>query len=114
MITRKIYFSGQLGRPSGALFHCFERLKNYANTIKGTLFESPELLKAVDDIYRYSLRPTATDKINRQLRCGISDIQLAELVLALHEEDRLSSIEEMGHEKEPRIICLLGLFKRDS
>ncbi len=101
---------GQLGRPSGARFRCYERLKAYAESIKGTLFESPELLKAIDEIYRYPLRPSATDKLNRQLRTGISDTQLAELILALREEDRLSIVEESEQVHEPRIICSLGLF----
>lgn len=103
---------GQLGRPSGARFRCYERLKGYANTIKGTLFESPELLKAIDDIYRYPLRPAATDKLNRQLRSGISDIQLADLIVALREENRLCIVEETEHSNEPRIICSMGLFKK--
>ena len=30
---------GQLGRPSGARFRCYERLKRYAEESKGTLFE---------------------------------------------------------------------------
>jgi SNF2 family DNA or RNA helicase len=102
---------GQLGRPGGARFRCYERLKAYSNSIKGTLFESPELLKTIDEIYQYPLRSSATDKLNRQLRSGISDMQLAELVVALREEDRLCIIEETEHANEPRIICSLGLFK---
>ena len=52
---------GQFGRPSGARFRTYERLKRYAEEIKGTLFESQELLKAIDDIYRYPLRQSAID-----------------------------------------------------
>ena len=48
---------GQLGRPSGARFRTYERLKRYADEIKGTLFDSQELHKAIDEIYRYPLRP---------------------------------------------------------
>jgi hypothetical protein len=105
---------GQLGRPSGARFRCYERLKGYVNSIKGTIFESPELLKAIDEIYRYPLRSTATDKINRQLRSGITDIQLSDLVMALREENRLCIIEETEHANEPRIICSMGLFKKEN
>ena len=52
---------GQLGRPSGARFRTYERLKRYAEEIKGTLFESQELHKAIDDIYRYPLRSSCRD-----------------------------------------------------
>ena len=85
---------GQLGRPSGARFRTYERLKRYADAVKGTLFDSQELRRAIEDIYRYPLRQAATDTLNRQLRSGISDADLAELVIALREEDRLCIIHE--------------------
>jgi superfamily II DNA or RNA helicase len=103
---------GQLGRPSGARFRTYERLKRYAEQIKGTLFESQELLKAIDEIYRYPLRQTAVDTLNRQLRSGISDQALAQLVTALRDEGRLCVIEEEEQIQEPRIICSLGLVKK--
>ena len=48
---------GQLGRPSGARFRTYTRLKQYADAIKGQLFDVEALHKAIDDIYRYPLRP---------------------------------------------------------
>lgn len=101
---------GQLGRPSGARFRTYERLKCYARDVRGTLFESQELLKVIDEIYRYPLRQTAVDTLNRQLRSGIDDARLAELVLALREEDRLCIVEQSVEVQEPQIICSLGLF----
>ena len=35
------------------------------------------LHKAIDDIYRYPLRQSAVDTLNRQLRSGVDDAQLA-------------------------------------
>lgn len=100
---------GQLGRPSGARFRTYERLKHYADEVQGTLLETRELVAAIEDIYRYPLRPTATDTLNRQLRSGVSDTQLAELVVALRDEDRLVLMQEETEEREPQIICSLGL-----
>ena len=102
---------GQLGRPSGARFRTYERLKGYAQEMKGTLFVTEELLKAVDEIYRYPLRQSAIDTLNRQLRSGISNQQLAELVVALRMDDRLCIVSEEVEKREPQIICSLGLFQ---
>ncbi|MBI1987902.1 MAG: NgoFVII family restriction endonuclease [Nitrospinae bacterium] len=100
---------GQLGRPSGARFRTYERLKRYAEEVKGPLFAPQELLKAIDEIYRYPLRPSAVEPLNRQLRSGISDETLAQLVIALRDEDRLCLIHEEEQAQEPRILCSMGL-----
>ena len=105
---------GQLGRPSGARFRTYERLKDYAQKVEGTLFESKELLRAIDDIYRHPLRQSSIDTLNRQLRSGISDETLAQLVIALRDEDRLCLIhEEDGEIREPKIICSMGLVENN-
>ncbi|MEH1929114.1 helicase-related protein [Nostoc sp.] len=101
---------GQLGRPSGARFRSYERLKGYVEDMKGTLFVSDELLKAIDEIYRYPLRQSAIDTLNRQLRSGINNQQLAELVVSLRIDDRLCIVTEEMDKREPEIICSLGLF----
>ncbi len=110
--TEEKTLGGQLGRPSGARFRVYERLKRRAEELKGTLFESPDLLKVIDEIYRYPLRQSAVDTLNRQLRSGISDESLAMLALNLREEDRLcvSNADGDEQETEPRIICSLGLI----
>ncbi len=101
---------GQLGRPSGARFRTYTRLKAYADAIKGQLFDVDALHKAIDDIYRYPLRQSAVDTLNRQLRSGVDDAQLAEIVMSLREEDRLSLTGDDAEVQEPQIICSLGLY----
>jgi hypothetical protein len=100
---------GALGRPSGARFRTYERLKRYATDLKGTLFETAELQRAIEEIYRYPLQQSAVDSLNRQLRTGASDDTLAQLVLALRDQGRLCVISEEDETREPRIICSLGL-----
>ena len=102
---------GQLGRPSGARFRTYVRLKAHAEEVKGGLFDLPQLHKAIDQIYRYPLRQTAIDILNRQLRTGISDQTLAELVISLYEEERLCIVHEEEERREPCIICSLGLVE---
>jgi superfamily II DNA or RNA helicase len=100
---------GQLGRPSGARFRVYERLKRYAAEIVGTLFDSQQLRRAIDDIHAYPLRQGAIDTLNRQLRSGVTDEDLAARVIELREEGRLSIIHEEEERREPRVICSLGL-----
>jgi hypothetical protein len=100
---------GQLGRPTGARFRTYERLKRYADEIKGTLFDTQQLRRAIEDIYSYPLRQVAIDILNRQLRSGISDADRAQRVIDLREEGRLCIIHEEEESQEPRIICSLGL-----
>ena len=109
IITEERSIGGGLGRPSGARFRVYERLTRYAEEVKGTLFDTPELRRAIEDIYRYPLRQGAIDILNRQLRSGISDRGLAELVIALRNEDRLCIVQEERQTQEPQIICSLGL-----
>lgn len=103
---------GQLGRPSGARFRTYERLKRYAESVKGTLFDTLPLRKAVEDVYSYPLRQVAIDTLNRLLRTGISDQTLAERVIELREEGRLCVVHEEEESREPRIICSLGLAQK--
>lgn len=104
---------GQLGRPSGARFRTYERLKRHADEAKGTLWDVKALGSAIEEIYRYPLRPAATDALNRMLRSGVSDEDLARRVIELRNEDRLCVVHEEEVAGEPRIICSLGLATRD-
>ena len=110
MVREEKRVGGQLGRPSGARFRTYTRLKAYADAIKGQLFDVDALRRAIDDIYRYPLRPLAVDTLNRQLRSGVDDQQLGDIVISLREEDRLCLTGDDAEVQEPQIICSLGLF----
>ena len=113
IVQEEKHVGGQLGRPSGARFRCYERLKRYAEDCKGTLLEHTPLyddtLRAIEDIYRYPLRQVATDILNRQLRSGVDDEDLARLVVNLREDGRLCLIHDDEESQEPRVICSMGL-----
>ncbi|HLG74400.1 MAG TPA: helicase-related protein [Chloroflexota bacterium] len=100
---------GQLGRPSGARFRAYERMKDYVSSIKGTLFDSEKLERTIEEIYRFPLLQSAADAINRQMRGGITNERLAELLIDLREDNRLCLVEQDAQEQEPQIICSMGL-----
>jgi hypothetical protein len=113
IMTESKFVGGQLGRPSGARFKTYERLKPYAEGLRGGLFEqlpaTQSLFKALEQIYRFPMREQAKERLNRQLRSGVNDEQLAELVVNLYDEDKLCLVQEDQQVQEPRIICSLGL-----
>lgn len=101
---------GQLGKKTGARYRAYNRLYNHAQRNEGTLFITEELKRAIQDIYDYPLREFARETINRQLKTGMPDEDLATLVVSLREDGKLSLIsEEESTLKEPQIICSMGL-----
>ena len=112
IVSEERSVGGQLGRPSGARFRTYERLKDYATEVEGTLFNTRKLNQVIEAIYRFPLRQTATDTLNRQLRSNISNEDLAARVIELWEDERLCIIEEERQTREPQIVCSLGLRGR--
>jgi superfamily II DNA or RNA helicase len=101
---------GQLGKKSGARYRTYSRLDNYANRNIGSLWITEELKRAIQDVYNYPLREFARDTLNRQLKSGINDEDLATLLISLREDHKLSLIDdEQAHLKDPQIICSMGL-----
>ena len=109
--TEHITTGGQLGKPSSARRRVYERLKDYAAQVKNTLFDIKPLHQAINAIYDQPLTEVARDLLNRELRSGIPDEKLVELILSLHEEDRLCIAKDDTHAREPQIICSLGIRK---
>jgi hypothetical protein len=101
---------GQLGKKTSARYRTYMRLSRYYDLFKETLFVNEPLKRAIEDIYKYPLKEYAREVLNRQLKSGIRDEDLAELIISLREEEKLCIVseEEVIH-KEPQIICSLGL-----
>lgn len=115
IIEEEKSFGGALGRPSGARFKAFERLKRFREGLgnKRDLFITDEYVRRIDrvmeEIYRYPLYQSATDSLNRQLKAGIGDHQLLDLVFSLREDGRLCVIDDQEQQREPSLICSMGL-----
>jgi hypothetical protein len=105
--------SGTLGKRTSAKYKVFHRLTEFIKKHDGELFAPPEDLKrAIDAVWRYPLREYARETLNRELRAGIKDEQLAELLLSLWEQNKLV-IENDDHDAdtaEPHILCSLGII----
>lgn len=108
-------FGGALGRPSGARFKAYERIKRFREGLgdKRDLFITDEYVRRIDhvmeEIYCYPFYQSATDTLNRQLKASIGDHQLLDLVFSLREDGRLCVIDDQDRQKEPSLICSMGL-----
>lgn len=108
---------GVLGSPRSARSRTYERLKSYIEKTKKQtplLTQGPDwsiLKKAFEEIYHYPLKETAVIKLNRQLKSGITDEQLALIVVSLRENDALCVIHPEDIQQDAQIICSMGLFR---
>ena len=106
---------GQLGKKNSARYRTYMRLFRYIEENKDTVFVTNEMKKAVDDIYSYNLREYSRETLNRQLKMGISDSELASLVVSLRDEGKLclKNEEDKDTYKEPKIICSMGIVDNE-
>lgn len=100
---------GGLGRPSSPRRRAYERLKSYSDKQRGTLFHDEELSRVVDDVYARPLLETAADTLNRLMRSGVNDEELAGAAKSLREENKLVFEEDELAKREPRVVCSMGL-----
>lgn len=72
-----------------------------------------QLEQVLDCIQRYPLKTSAQDAIRRQIRLGISDEALLDLLWQRMENETLCEIPSAEEQKaqEPKIICAMGLRK---
>jgi len=115
LAAEETHTGGTLGKPSGARYKTYERLKRLAAENRGTLFYTQALQQTIDDIYKYPLREGATDLLNRELKANGSDDSLAQLAMDLREDNKLSQIQNTeANRPDAQIICSLGLIAGDN
>ncbi|GIV52418.1 MAG: hypothetical protein KatS3mg038_2939 [Candidatus Kapaibacterium sp.] len=107
---------GQLGSLRSVRRKLYDRLDRYRKQLQArpTLFSSEtlqQLESVLDLIWRYPLKTAAKEAISRQMRLGITDEALLELVLRRAADENLCEVtaEETQAPAEPRIICSMGL-----
>jgi hypothetical protein len=114
-ITREEVTAGSaLGKKTGVKYRVYMRLDRYFKENDGSLFVTSEMKKAVDDIFKYPLKEFARDTLNRQLKAGISDDGLANLVASLRDDGNLCITDnEEQATRLPQIICSMGIKNCD-
>lgn len=100
---------GQLGQPSSARHRTYERLKSFVNTLSSSNIDMQQLDKVIEDIYKFPLQQSASDALFRQLRAGIDNYNLAEMVIKMNAESKLCLVKEEKQLTNPLIVCSLGL-----
>lgn len=107
---------GALGRPSGARFKTYDRLKRFLEHqgAERTLFVTDHFVrdveKAMADIYEHPMFQSTIDTLNRHLKTGINDQKLAEMVIAFREDGRLCMKQDKDESRsDMRVICSMGL-----
>jgi superfamily II DNA or RNA helicase len=112
--TREVSsLGGHLGTLRSSARKAYERLKTFRERARrGPNLFSSELAKRLEPafqaLFRFPLRERARDSLGRQMRLGITDEGLAEMLIRLHEEDRLVNAEEERETPEPQILCSLA------
>jgi superfamily II DNA or RNA helicase len=96
------------GALTGVRKRCWDRLSSYKDKYLDTLFDSDRLDAALDALYRRPLREAATQMLANALRERTPD-ELGDLIVMLHEEDRLCVGASDLEEDDLRIVCSLGL-----
>lgn len=109
-------FGGQLGSLRSVRRKLWDRLKRFRDLqqARPNLF-SGQVMKDLDSvldlIWRYPLKRAAQDAIGRQIRLGITDETLLQLVLSRAMEESLCELsdDDPGEPVQPRLICSLDL-----
>ncbi len=111
MATEEQVTGGHLGSMRNVRRKLWERLNHYRASLNNV---SPDRLQQLDTvldlIWRYPLKSAAQESINRQMRLGISDPDLLDMLARRAGEGILCEIQEEADESAgPHIICSLGL-----
>lgn len=105
---------GQLGTMRSVARRIYERLMTYRQKLAAERVEKDERLehldRALELLFRYPMKESARDAFSRQLKLGITDDALADMLIRRAEEGQLCVIvDNDGEPQDPQIICSLGL-----
>lgn len=101
---------GQLGSLRSTRRKLYERLRAFREELVSAYRDTSRLDGALNAIFRSPLTEAARETIGRQLRLGIPDTSLTDVVLQLAEDGRLTRVpEDTSETPQPTIVCSIGL-----
>jgi superfamily II DNA or RNA helicase len=109
--AHEIKIGGTLGSRLSTKYRVYTLLEAYCKHNAETFLVTDELKLSMDDIYNYPLQENARILLNRQLKKGTSAMEIAQLVVEMRNDEELSikNTDEDDRNKEPQIICSMGL-----
>lgn len=100
------------GALSGTRRRIYQRMSHHVTATGGTLFTDDILADAVEALHNRPLTENADRILRQRLRDGISDHDVAELLIALHRDDILCRVATADATAgETHIVCSVGLFQ---
>ncbi len=104
---------GQLGSENSTRHRVYKRLSDYQRKQDSMLIkdeDSDDLKHAIEHIYHWPLKQTASNKLQREIKFKIKDRDLAAMLLNFWRAGDLCEVPKNTDEKpEPQIICSSGL-----
>lgn len=101
------------GALSGTRRRVYQRMSHHLTATGGTLFTDDVLADAVEALHNRALTENADRILRQRLRDGISDLDVAELLIALHADDVLCRVVTADKTAgETHIVCSVGLFNK--
>jgi hypothetical protein len=103
---------GNLGGQSSTRRKLYEVLKAYGEATSGELFDTAELREVTAAVYERQLTERARDKVAREIRGKAHPQKIVDLVVSLHQEDKLCVHADESEAREAQIICSMGIRKK--
>jgi len=102
---------GNLGGQSSTRRKLYDILKAHAESVRGDLFDTTELKEVTAAVYERQLTERSREKVAREIRSKSHPQRIVDLVISLHEEDKLCVHADESEAREAHIICSMGIRK---
>lgn len=103
---------GNLGGQSSTRRKLYDILKAHAESVRGDLFDTTELKEVTTAVYERQLTERSREKVAREIRAKSHPQRIVDLVISLHEEDKLCVHADESEARDAHIICSMGLRKQ--